>query len=185
MDDTGRPIEQDLHLRSGGCGRIFAHLTLKQHEVLVRIAENRTSKEIAWELGISESAVNQRIEGVRVRLGSPSRAEVARAYRQYLQDRSATCNSIPGKNLQVPEGTLADDAEARDARARYFARIETLSGKAPPRPPQREFGRFVPEVLDGVNAGLSRTAATVVIALGMLLVAVVGLSLARALTELM
>ena len=37
-------------------------LTRKQRDVLALVADNRTSKEIAARLGISESAVNQRIE---------------------------------------------------------------------------------------------------------------------------
>ena len=74
--------------------RVLSGLTPKQHEVLRFVSENRTSKEIAWELGISESAVNQRIEGVRTRTGSPPRAELARAYRQYLLDVDAASHSI-------------------------------------------------------------------------------------------
>lgn len=57
-------------------------LTVKQREVLALVADNRTSKEIAARLGISESAVNQRIEMVRARLGGIPRGELARLYRQ-------------------------------------------------------------------------------------------------------
>ena len=44
---------------------ILAQLSRKQREVLALVADNRTSKEIAAQLGISESAVNQRIETMR------------------------------------------------------------------------------------------------------------------------
>jgi DNA-binding CsgD family transcriptional regulator len=57
-------------------------LTPKQRDVLALVADNRTSKEIAARLGISESAVNQRIEMVRSRLGGLPRGELARLYRQ-------------------------------------------------------------------------------------------------------
>jgi DNA-binding CsgD family transcriptional regulator len=63
---------------------IFTSITHKQHEVFRLVVQNRTSKEIAGALGISESAVNQRIEAVRGRAGFPPRAELARAYRRYL-----------------------------------------------------------------------------------------------------
>ncbi len=64
-------------------------LTRKQHEVLALVADNRTSKEIAARLGITESAVNQRIEMVRSRLGGLPRGELARLYRQeYLEAAS-------------------------------------------------------------------------------------------------
>lgn len=63
----------------------FAGLTEKQHEVLRLVAESRSSKEIAWSIGISESAVNQRIEAVRRRAGGASRAQLARGYRRFQQ----------------------------------------------------------------------------------------------------
>ena len=63
---------------------IFKTLTVKQHEVYALVAEGRSTKEIAWKLGVSDSAVNQRIEAVRSRAGSPTRAEMARAYRRFL-----------------------------------------------------------------------------------------------------
>lgn len=57
-------------------------LTRKQQDVLALVADNRTSKEIAGRLQISESAVNQRIEMIRQRLGGLPRGELARLYRQ-------------------------------------------------------------------------------------------------------
>ncbi|MCJ1959109.1 helix-turn-helix domain-containing protein [Novosphingobium mangrovi (ex Hu et al. 2023)] len=66
---------------------VFENLTDKQHEVLALVGDNFTSKEIAYELGISVSAVNQRIETVRARAGSLSRLELARAYREFLQEQ--------------------------------------------------------------------------------------------------
>jgi DNA-binding CsgD family transcriptional regulator len=61
--------------------RSLPRLTKKQREVLALVADNRTSKEIAGLLSISESAVNQRIEIVRARLGGLPRGELARLYR--------------------------------------------------------------------------------------------------------
>jgi len=71
---------------------IFKTLTIKQHEVYALVAEGRSSKEIAWKLGITDSAVNQRIEAVRSRAGSPTRAELARAYRGFRQ--AAICRPL-------------------------------------------------------------------------------------------
>ncbi|MFO1256451.1 MAG: sigma factor-like helix-turn-helix DNA-binding protein [Sphingomonadaceae bacterium] len=65
-------------------GRSLPLLTAKQRDVLALVADNRTSKEIAGLLGISESAVNQRIEIVRARLGGLPRGELARLYRNEL-----------------------------------------------------------------------------------------------------
>ena len=68
--------------------RSLPQLTRKQREVLALVADNRTSKEIAG-LGISESAVNQRIEIVRGRLGGLPRGELARLYRLNFSTESA------------------------------------------------------------------------------------------------
>lgn len=163
---------------------VFPQLTPKQHEVLRFVAENRTSKEIAWDLGISESAVNQRIEGVRSRAGAPPRAELARAYRLYLQDLEAACNLLPDKIPQVPRPALFPPVSGRDERADPFALADAMTFTVTAPWQAEQVVRIVPEVLDGTNAGLSRTAAMIAIAAGMLLVAMVGLVVVRTLSEM-
>lgn len=160
----------------------FPRLTAKQHEVLRFVAENRTSKEIAWELGISESAVNQRIEGVRARAGSPPRAELARAYRQYLQDIEAACNLLPDKIPQVPLDEAEGQELERDGAADPFALADAVTFRFNPPWQDERRGRVVPEVLDGAHAGLSRTVAMIAIALGILMIAMVGLGVVQALS---
>lgn len=82
-------------------------LTLKQREVLALVADNRTSKEIAVLLGISESAVNQRIEIVRARLGGLPRGQLARLYRQKYSPETAENSDSDGiwQKIQLPENT--------------------------------------------------------------------------------
>ncbi len=70
----------------------ISRLTSKQRDVLALVADNRTSKEIAVKLGISESAVNQRIEMVRARLGGLPRGELARLYRLEFGGDPASSN---------------------------------------------------------------------------------------------
>lgn len=95
--------------RSDQCGA-FDGLTSKQHEVLALVADNRTSKEIASELGISESAVNQRIEAVRARLGGPPRAQMARDYRNFVAsgELDETCKPVPWQRIQLPVSDLQE-----------------------------------------------------------------------------
>lgn len=78
-------------------------LTPKQSEVLVFVSEGLTSKEIARKLGISVSAVNQRIEVIRQRLGGLPRAQIARLYRRQstLSLTIPTSNSVTGKPIQL------------------------------------------------------------------------------------
>ncbi|KQM17436.1 helix-turn-helix transcriptional regulator [Novosphingobium sp. Leaf2] len=177
MPDTPRGQGADIL-------EILPGLTVKQHEVLRFVAENRTSKEIAWELGISESAVNQRIEGVRLRSGSPPRAELARAYRQYQQDLEAACNPLPDKIPQVPLQPHELPTGVQDERAGQLALGDAMTYTVTAPWQREQFGNVVPEVLDGANAGLSRSAAMFAIAGGMLLVAMVGLGVIRALADL-
>jgi DNA-binding CsgD family transcriptional regulator len=68
--------------RNSSPAKSLPKLTSKQRDVMALVADNRTSKEIAARLDISESAVNQRIEMIRQRLGGLPRGELARLYRQ-------------------------------------------------------------------------------------------------------
>jgi len=78
-------------------------LTPKQREVLRMVAEGLTSKEIARKIDISESAVNQRIETIRQRLGGLPRSQIARLYRHQntLLITLPTSNSLTGKPIQL------------------------------------------------------------------------------------
>lgn len=184
MADEGQNGDVQVPANAAPYADIFPELTAKQHEVLRFVAENRTSKEIAWELNISESAVNQRIEGVRGRAGSPTRAKLARAYRQYLQDLEAACNPLPDKNTQVPQTSPTVASRWQDVEAHQLALSDAVTYRVTTPWQREELGLVVPEVLDGANAGLSRTAAMIAIAGGLLLVAMVGLGVVRALTDL-
>lgn len=186
----------------------FPRLTQKQHEVLRFVAENRTSKEIAWELGISESAVNQRIEGVRHRTGSPPRAELARAYRCFLgqgqPDPIPDCKPIPGQILQVADGERPDqnrpaiepagslgfaDLALADAVPFTLRAPWETGGKerAPDEAGLRDMAlayRAVPAMLGGTNTVFGRIAAMLAIAAGLLIVAMAELAVAIELSRL-
>lgn len=166
---------------------LFAGLTEKQHEVMRFISDNFTSKEIAYELGISESAVNQRIEAVRSRAGAPPRAELARAYRAFLEAEKAlqeSCNPLPDKKIQVPPSSLFAPVKGQDELAGELALADAVTFRATPPWQGKAAGRIVPEVLDGTHAGLSRTAAIVAIAVGTLFLALGGLGVVRALSDM-
>jgi DNA-binding CsgD family transcriptional regulator len=98
---------------------IFVGLTSKQHEVLALVADHRTSKEIAGELQISESAVNQRIEAVRARLGGPTRAQMARTYREFANAKAAenTYKKMPWQRIQLPAGAETGQVAAAESVA--------------------------------------------------------------------
>lgn len=93
--------------------RSLPQLTRKQREVLALVADNRTSKEIAGLLGISESAVNQRIEIVRARLGGLPRGELARLYR--LNFSTDTADEAPTwQKIHLPDRAPGSDGAATE-----------------------------------------------------------------------
>jgi DNA-binding CsgD family transcriptional regulator len=121
----------------------FADLTSKQHEVLALVADNRTSKEIAAELGVSESAVNQRIEGVRARLNGLPRAQMAREYRIFAATFSPdpACNPVPWQRIQVES----------QPSMRQSAGAESVSAPAPGQPGQDRDGLQLSAPLFGAS----------------------------------
>lgn len=78
-------------VRSDPQGRLN-HLSAKECEVLDRILLHKPLKVIAHDLGITLSAVDQRLKSARAKLGSSDRNEAARAYSALLVTcRESTC----------------------------------------------------------------------------------------------
>ncbi len=145
----------------GQLSTLFESLTHKQHEVFELVADNWTSKEIAGRLGVTESAINQRIEAVRLRAGSLPRAQIARAYRQFRAERSA--GAMSGHGAQAAPADRAAHLPARSGL--LFSNDGTL-----------------PESLTGSNGRVNRVAAMVFIAAGLMMVAIGGLAVGQVLT---
>jgi DNA-binding CsgD family transcriptional regulator len=153
----------------------FDFLTEKQVAVLDLLANNRTSKEIAWTLGVSETAVNRRVEVIRSRLGGVTRQEVARRYREWKATRSSTAAPTSGDKSLKDKDTTCVDSETRilqlagdptidtetpqdgEASAATFEDPVTMSIDAPWK--EWKEPRIVPRVLDGDNATFTRGAA--------------------------
>lgn len=111
-------------------------LTHKQREVLALVADNRTSKEIAARLDISESAVNQRIESVRARLGGIPRGELARLFRHEQENHSAELPAeSPGNALAWQDAPPARSMSASaDEAGRNGAQLSVNLPGSQPRP---------------------------------------------------
>lgn len=88
-------------------------LSRKQREVLDLVLDRRTNKEIAAYLRISPSAVEQRLQSVRRRLGVQSRADLARAYQAFID----ACAIQAGEKLQVAESCSVQQFEAEESEA--------------------------------------------------------------------
>lgn len=92
-------------------------LTAKQRDVLALVADNRTSKEIAARLNISESAVNQRIEMIRQRLGGLPRGELARLYRQEYAPKDDVFEDVTPtwQKIHLPSGAVVSKGGAAES----------------------------------------------------------------------
>lgn len=170
---------------------VFEALTLKQREVLELLADNRTTKEIAGALDVSESAINQRIDTLRQRLGGITRSELVRRYRSSNKDersargapaRNATCQSITGENLRLAsreEPLVAGRMHDPPGRF-YFADAQILGSEHPWTEPSRWVG---PRWLYGKHASWFRILAMLGIVVLIIASLVLVLTAAQVLTE--
>lgn len=118
---------------------VLPQLTPKQREVMALVADNRTSKEIAGLLGISESAVNQRIEHIRARLGGLPRGEMARLYRQQFAREQTIAGTFPPtwKKIQVHPEADSDQSSGVEGPSGAVAAMHSRnagSGSQPSHP---------------------------------------------------
>ncbi len=163
----------------------FDLLTDKQAAVLDLLANGRTSKEIAGALGLSESAVNRRIELLRTRFGGITRLELARRYRDRAAFHAETGDGVETdrQSLRLAEPAAAEQKPVEDdAEAALSFRDSVAISIDPPWTGATE-PQVVPRVLDGENAVLTRGAAIAVMLLAIVASLVLGLAAAGALTE--
>ncbi|RIV93410.1 LuxR family transcriptional regulator [Aurantiacibacter xanthus] len=163
---------------------LFDSLTAKQRETMDLLCDGWTSKEIATKLGVSESAVVQRIETVRAKSGGLLRKELVRLYRDYASAGEADCKQNTGKIFQLSEWEHDVDTGIRNDADDDLVLSDAMSfHRSAPWASQSE-PRVVPEVLDGDSATLYRLLAAVGLALGMVALTLILLAVAEALGNL-
>lgn len=153
-------------------------LTGKQREVLALVSEGMTSKEIARKLGISESAVNQRIEVIRLRLGGMSRASIGRLYRQthMLFVTIPSSNSLTGNAIQLQDDAAFDQQLSPEGADVLNATADKGLGVLQPSTPL--------PWLAAVPRPVYRIALVIALAIGILAVAVLLISVGHAMAML-
>lgn len=167
----------------------FDFLTSRQAAVLDLLKNNRTSKEIAYALGISVPAVNRRIELLRSRLGGVTRHELVRRYRESITSLEATARQAgPGVEtrteiIQLESRALMETGSPPDNLRVDSALQDTLAmaGDSPGQVVSEP--RVVPRVLDGENATLTRGAAITIILIGILASLVLVVAAAQSIAE--
>ena len=155
-------------------------LTEKQRLVIAFVSDGLTSKEIAKLLGVTESAVNQRIETVRARFGGISRTEIARLYRgqSTLVITIPTSNSLTGNPIYLQQHSGAAQTEAVEGAANLGGSSAQL-GAGVLQPSTNYQAR------DGSARLWLRLGAIVAIAFGIAATALVVFSIAMALERLL
>ncbi|MBC2669692.1 sigma-70 family RNA polymerase sigma factor [Novosphingobium piscinae] len=162
--------------------RQLARLSIKEREVLDQLLLHKPLKLVAHDLGITLSAVDQRLKGARVKLGAADRNAAARAYAALL----ATCR----------ESTYGSEAVGADPEAQLIRSPEPLTGATfmlqdsgtiivPPGLFGAGHSEAVSEVLDEKFGRLWRVIAIPTLALAIAMLALALMSMARVLGDLL
>lgn len=166
---------------AGSDGRALSE---RQKEVLGLIDQRYTIKEIAAELGVSETRINQHIDALKRRLGANSHRELAERYRELL----APFTPAPFRKSVERSPQLAIRDEARSLPGRVadsglaLADVHAFALEAPWAKASEQ--PVVPPALDGDNAVLVRLAVVAAIVFGTLASLVLAITAADSLSGL-
>lgn len=159
-------------------------LTARQAQVLELVAKRRTLKQIADELAISESAINQHVKMLKTILKVNSLPELADTFRSLSEHHSESTyrkstSRISGLS-ELPENRQHGGQDGLEpvvtfSDALHFHKSAPWDGSTEPS--------IVPGVLNGTNAKLVRAALIVGISLGLFILILTGLGVAQGLTE--
>lgn len=159
--------------------RLLESITERQREVLDRVVEHRTSKEIARELGISPNTVDQRINAVRRRLGASDRAEVARLYAELIR----VCGKTTYGSSVVEKLAIGELGDPRDAEIKpVFFLSDSV---AEPRSGWESVGELVIPRAGYAEGKLWRLGMIVAIALGVLALGTISLAVMQSLSAVL
>ena len=166
--------------------QLLSTLTEKQRTTLDLLSQRLTGAEAAERLGISESAINQRFEKIRLKLGGGTSKSICAKHRNFLDKiaEKPVENPTAGKFHLPPKADVAEQGAGNDADIQFeIADAMTFEVPEPWTRKQVEV-RVVPEVLEGRNATVSRWMLAIGLAIGMTVLTVVSLTVAAQLTEL-
>jgi DNA-binding CsgD family transcriptional regulator len=161
-------------------------LSLRQSQVLAAVAARLSIKEIANQLGVSESLVNQVIRSLKESFAVNSLSELAQVYRELSSLGDVDCIFPATTFSTLPEGPPSVATSRRDAFGTNDERVTLHDASWQAVPPwDSSFGpSAVPGALDGKHAGLVRAALIGVVAILFFVLILMGLGVARGLTEL-
>lgn len=142
-------------------GAVLRSLTAKQRELLDLLGEGLTSKEIARKLGVSPSAIDQRMKTLKERFGVTSKNELARRCRQVgmaalsAADQASIIEGL-SRSREIQTGGNSEEAIAEASAGPALSQV----GPVPYDPVAQSrflFGFVLGFLSGGVVAGASFT----------------------------
>lgn len=160
----------------------LSRLSAKEREVLDQILLHKSLKHIAYDLGITLSAVDQRLKAARTKLGAADRNEAARLYSALL----VTCRNSPcGFEEMVPATDVALFADSELPSGSTFMLRDSATIFVPPPWHEQVRREAVSEVLDEKFGRLWRVAAIPVFAMVIAILALALIAMAQSLGQLL
>lgn len=160
-------------------------LTERQVQILELIAKRFTLKQVAAELGISESAVNQHVRSLKgvFRVNSlPELAECHRLMTGIAGDPD--CRKTAYRKPLVANAAGFEQRMSPDDNGSVVTFHDPLTYRLG-TPWEDQEPVVVPKLLDGSNAKLVRAAYIVAIAIGFFVLILVGLGVAQGLSDVL
>ncbi|MBD3730731.1 MAG: helix-turn-helix transcriptional regulator [Sphingomonadales bacterium] len=155
-------------------------LTAKQREVLDLLVKHMTSKEIARSLGISPHTVDQRVQFAKDKLGASSRGELAQEYLRLV----SICEPVTYEDSRIVTSITSDD----DLTGNAALSVELLEDRdrmqSDPLDRAGRDYRVLPEMFEGRYGTLARLTVIAVLALLLVFLALGGLALFNAASQL-
>lgn len=157
-------------------------LSVKQREVLDRLARGQLIKTIADEMDVSETRINQHIRAIKDRLGVNDKEDLIASW--IGSDRADPLRKAVYRKPQLPDPKqIREQGPAADAAVFRFEDAGVLALKAPWDNP--EFGRVGRGRLDGPGAAAKRIGFIILVAIGLPVAVVLTLSAMIALTAML
>jgi DNA-binding CsgD family transcriptional regulator len=136
--------------RDSACAALLDCLTPKEREVLDKVAEHHTTKEIARDLALAPNTVDMRLRSARTKLGARDRNDLSRIYLGLLETcGKTTCGfSVMSSTADTPLPAAPEPSRSaqfvfHDAGALpRSAPWETFEQEAFPEELDRRFGRW-------------------------------------------
>ena len=154
---------------------VIESLTEKQTEVLELLVQHNTTKQIARQLGISPSTVDQRILAVRDKWGTIDRNETARYYAHFLE----MCGKSPCGFSQVELASRGEHEPHRELPRSPIFEVADVHASGPWF--ETETRGWVLEAFDARFGKFGRIVAIVVLAMAIAVTVVASLAMAQAL----